>query len=184
MEGGASRRANGKFPYHQSEIGMLQSTIFPMSSASASLLSVRGAHKKTPPSGRVRAAAGCFVSGLAANGEADGAAPLADAVIVDAIDGAVGPFGGRGGPRTIPTGVQMVAGVVKPTEISAIRRGTDILVQNGSTLYYLESSTVNLQKYEDREVQLEGTVELNTDPSDIPELRLYQYLWCHNRMWL
>ncbi len=76
----------------------------------------------------------------------------------------------HGGPRTIPTGVQMVAGVVKPTEISAIRRGTDILVQNGSTLYYLESSTVNLQKYEDREVQLEGTVELNTDPSDIPVL--------------
>ncbi len=73
-------------------------------------------------------------------------------------------------PREIPTGIQKLTGTVKATEISAVRRGTHILDQNGTTLYYLESSVVNLQRYEDREVQLEGVVEPNTDPSDIPVL--------------
>ena len=73
-------------------------------------------------------------------------------------------------PRVIPIGIQTVSGTVKPIEISAVRRGTHALVVNGETMYYLESAVVNLQRYEDREVQLEGAVELNTAPSDTPVL--------------
>jgi hypothetical protein len=37
------------------------------------------------------------LSTLSADGDADGVAPLADALVADTIDGAIGPFHGRGG---------------------------------------------------------------------------------------
>ena len=75
-------------------------------------------------------------------------------------------------PRVIPTGIQTVTGIVRPAELSLVRRGTHTLVVGGEILYYLESSTVNLGKYEGREVQMQGEVQANTDPSDIPVLEV------------
>lgn len=72
--------------------------------------------------------------------------------------------------QVIPTGVQTVAGIVKPVELSLTRRGTHLLVQHGTSLYYLESSTVNMQSFEGRNVIIKGTVEQNTDPTDLPVL--------------
>lgn len=73
-------------------------------------------------------------------------------------------------PQVLPTGMQTLTGLVKPVEISLTRRGTHQLIVGGSPLYYLESSTVNLGKFEGREVELQGTVEANTDSSDMPVL--------------
>lgn len=73
-------------------------------------------------------------------------------------------------PRQIPQGLQTVTGVVKPVSLSLVRRGTHALSIGDTTLYYLESSIVNLGKYEGREVELQGLVEANTDPSDTPVL--------------
>jgi hypothetical protein len=69
-----------------------------------------------------------------------------------------------------PAGEQIVTGTVKPAELSLTRRGTHLLVQNGETTAYLESSVVNLRQYENKEVQMRGTYEANTDPTDMPVL--------------
>lgn len=71
---------------------------------------------------------------------------------------------------SIPLGPRTLSGMVKVAEISLSRRGTDLLVQNGAPVCYLESSTVNLQAFEGRNVVLSGTVEPNTDAKDLPVL--------------
>jgi hypothetical protein len=72
--------------------------------------------------------------------------------------------------QLIPSGPQVVVGVVKPAEISITRRGTHLLFDHDTPVYYLESTTVNLRMFEGREVEVHGTVEANTTPSDLPVL--------------
>lgn len=71
-------------------------------------------------------------------------------------------------PRVLPQGEQTVSGLVKPAQISLLRRGTQVLVQNGAEIAYLESKTVDLHVYEGRVVEVTGTYEHNTDDQDLP----------------
>ena len=70
----------------------------------------------------------------------------------------------------IPTGEQTVAGTLRAAPLSAVRRGSHYIEQNGVNVYYAESSLVNLRKYQNKRVTLRGTFEHNTDPEDLPVL--------------
>ncbi len=67
-------------------------------------------------------------------------------------------------------GEQTVVGVLEPAELSAVRRGSHIITQDGISVYYAESSLVNLRKYQDKRVTLRGNFEHNTDVHDLPVL--------------
>lgn len=71
---------------------------------------------------------------------------------------------------SIPEGEQTVTGILKPAELSAVRRGSHIIEQDGTDAYYAESSLVNLREYQDKRVTLRGQFEHNTDPDDLPVL--------------
>ncbi len=73
-------------------------------------------------------------------------------------------------PVAIPEGVQRVSGTLERAELSLSRRGTHLLRQQGVALYFVESSQVNLRMQEGRDVELQGIVELNTDPKELPVL--------------
>lgn len=69
---------------------------------------------------------------------------------------------------TLPDGEQTVAGILKAAELSAVRRGSHIIEQEGVDVYYAESSLVHLREYQDKHVTLRGHFEYNTDPEDLP----------------
>ena len=81
-------------------------------------------------------------------------------------------FTACGGPvlPVIPEGEQSVTGILKPAELSAVRRGSHIIEQEGVDVYYAESSLVNLREYQEKRVTLRGVFEHNTDPEDLPVL--------------
>lgn len=67
------------------------------------------------------------------------------------------------GPRT-------ATGVVVPADLSLTRRGTHLLVSGGKESFYLESKSVSLSTFEGQTVSVDGTLEVNTRPSDLPIL--------------
>ena len=77
--------------------------------------------------------------------------------------------GGRVLPP-LPGGEQTVTGILKPAELSAVRRGSHIIEQEGVDVYYAESSLINLREYQGKRVTLRGTFEHNTNPEDLPVL--------------
>jgi hypothetical protein len=70
----------------------------------------------------------------------------------------------------LPGGEQTVTGIVRPAELSAKRRGSHIIEQEGIDVYYAESSLINLREYQGKRVTLRGVFEHNTDPDDLPVL--------------
>ena len=70
----------------------------------------------------------------------------------------------------LPEGIQTMTGVLLPTGISTLRRGTHILKFQDKVISYVESSTVNLRTFEGREVLIRGTFEYNTNKTDLPVL--------------
>tara|TARA_Y100000310_G_scaffold320865_1_gene377744 strand:+ start:115 stop:957 length:843 start_codon:yes stop_codon:yes gene_type:complete len=70
----------------------------------------------------------------------------------------------------LPTGEQAVAGILRPAELSAVRRGSHIIEQENTAVYYAESSLINLRSYLNKRVTLRGRFEHNTDPQDLPVL--------------
>lgn len=70
----------------------------------------------------------------------------------------------------LPAGEQTVKGVLKQAPLSAIRRGSHLLEQDGVDVYYAESALVNLSTYQGKRVTLHGTLENNVDPSYLPVL--------------
>lgn len=73
-------------------------------------------------------------------------------------------------PPALPIGPQTLTGALSPVDISLTRRGTDVLRQNGRDVYYVESSAVNLRPYEGMDVIIDGTIEANSDPKELPVL--------------
>ena len=74
------------------------------------------------------------------------------------------------GPAPLPQGVQVLTGTLLRTDLSLIRRGTHVLRIASKDAYYVESSQVNLRRYEGKEIVIEGTLEQNTEPTDLPVL--------------
>ncbi|MAE68763.1 MAG: hypothetical protein QF793_00130 [Candidatus Peribacteraceae bacterium] len=70
----------------------------------------------------------------------------------------------------LPEGEQTVTGILKQAELSAVRRGSHIIEQDGVDVYYTESSLINLREYQTKRVTLRGVFEHNTDPDDLPVL--------------
>lgn len=70
----------------------------------------------------------------------------------------------------LPSGDQTVTGILRAAELSAVRRGSFLINQEGINVYYAESSLVNLRAYEDKQVTLRGVIEHNTNPEDLPVL--------------
>jgi len=77
---------------------------------------------------------------------------------------------GNGVQPPLPSGEQVIIGVLKPAELSAVRRGSYFINQDGVNVYYAESSLVNLRMYENKQVTLRGVLAHNTDPNDLPVL--------------
>jgi hypothetical protein len=61
-------------------------------------------------------------------------------------------------------------GVLIPTDISLVKRGTHVLQVDAKDMYYLESKTENLQEYAGQTVFVEGTLEPNTHQKYLPVL--------------
>jgi hypothetical protein len=70
----------------------------------------------------------------------------------------------------LPQGPQTVTGVLKRADISIKRRGTHVLLRGEEPVYYVESSTITLRPLEGKQVELQGTLEYNTDPKELPVL--------------
>ncbi|MDD4627918.1 MAG: hypothetical protein PHE68_00800 [Candidatus Peribacteraceae bacterium] len=73
-------------------------------------------------------------------------------------------------PPPLPQGEQTVKGLLLPTEISLLRRGTHVLKKDGKEFCLVESQTVNLRSFENNEVEMKGTFEYNSDPQLLPVL--------------
>ncbi|KKW37599.1 hypothetical protein A2454_06810 [Candidatus Peribacteria bacterium RIFOXYC2_FULL_55_14] len=75
-----------------------------------------------------------------------------------------------GGPERppLPEGIQTFSGVLLPTELSLVRRGTHVLMQGEKELYFVESTVVTLRNYERKMVTLRGTLEPNVDSKLLP----------------
>lgn len=71
---------------------------------------------------------------------------------------------------TIPVGIQTMTGVLLPTEISIIRRGTHTLTLPVGERYYVESKAVNLSRHEGQTVAVRGVIEPNADAASAPVL--------------
>jgi hypothetical protein len=65
-----------------------------------------------------------------------------------------------------------MTGTLLPADISLLRRGTHVLQVDGKDVYYVESETTNLRRYERKPVVLEGTLSANVDPSFLPVLEV------------
>lgn len=68
----------------------------------------------------------------------------------------------------LPQGEVFVRGVLSPTDLSSVRRGSFLLSQGGRTLYYVESPTVSLHRFVGRELFFTGVVEPNNDQRSLP----------------
>lgn len=70
----------------------------------------------------------------------------------------------------LPQGEQTITGVLKSASLSATRRGTHVITQDGVDVYYAESALVHLSSYTGKRVTLRGTLEHNVDVSFLPVL--------------
>lgn len=75
---------------------------------------------------------------------------------------------GQKQPQELPTGTLSFSGSLVQAELSLTRRGTHILRQNDRDVYYVESSTVNLNQYAGMDVTITGHLEHNSDPNAQP----------------
>lgn len=78
--------------------------------------------------------------------------------------------GGGGEIVPLPEGIQTLSGVLLPAELSLARRGTHVLVQNDTELYFVESPVVTLRNYERKLVTLRGILEPNIEQKLLPVL--------------
>lgn len=67
----------------------------------------------------------------------------------------------------LPEGPQTATGTVMPADLSLVRRGTHQLIVEGTPLYFLESTSVDLRAFEGRTVGVQGTVGRNISPDDL-----------------
>lgn len=70
----------------------------------------------------------------------------------------------------LPHGIQEVSGYLIPTELSLVRRGTHLLLQEGVQKYLVESKLTALRSFEGKEVMIRGFFENNIDSSHLPVL--------------
>ncbi|MBM3231502.1 hypothetical protein FJZ28_04225 [Candidatus Peregrinibacteria bacterium] len=70
----------------------------------------------------------------------------------------------------LPEGEQTVKGILQPASLSAVRRGTHVVLQDGIDVYYAESALVNLRTYQGKMITMRGKLEHNIDPSFLPVL--------------
>lgn len=70
----------------------------------------------------------------------------------------------------LPEGEQTISGILRPAELSAVRRGSHIIEQDSVNVYYAESSLINLRQYQGKRLTVRGVLEHNTDPQDLPVL--------------
>lgn len=70
----------------------------------------------------------------------------------------------------LPQGMVLVHGVLSPTDLSPVRRGSFLLLQGERALYYVESPTVHLRRFLGQDLLFQGTVEPNSDPRSLPVL--------------
>lgn len=72
--------------------------------------------------------------------------------------------------EALPEGVQTLTGTLLSTDLSLLRRGTHVIRIDGEEVYYVESSQVNLRRYEQKQIVIQGTLEENADPQYLPVL--------------
>lgn len=70
----------------------------------------------------------------------------------------------------IPFGPATMTGTLQRSEISLMRRGTHVLLQQGIPVVYIESRSGSLLAAEGHEVVVSGVVGPNTDRDDLPVL--------------
>ncbi len=68
----------------------------------------------------------------------------------------------------LPEGIQTLSGVILPTELSLVRRGTHVLTRDEEEVYFLESPLVTLRNYEQKIVTVRGVIESNIDATFLP----------------
>jgi len=73
-------------------------------------------------------------------------------------------------PPPLPQGEQTVTGLLLSTEITLLRRGTHVLKKDGKDFCLVESQIVNLRSFENKDVEMKGTFEYNSDPLLLPVL--------------
>ena len=73
-------------------------------------------------------------------------------------------------PAPLPLGEQTIQGILRPAELSIVRRGTHVLEIEGTEKYFAESTVVNLRGYEQKLVTLRGTLETNIELDAYPVL--------------
>jgi len=76
--------------------------------------------------------------------------------------------GGEDTVVPLPEGIQTFSGVLLPTELSLVRRGTHVLVQGDKEVYFVESPVVTLRNYERKMVTIRGVLEQNVDTQLLP----------------
>lgn len=75
---------------------------------------------------------------------------------------------GQGDSVPLPQGDVWIHGVLSPTDLSPVRRGSFLLSQEGHNVYYVESPTISLHRFVGRELLLKGVVEPNSDQRSLP----------------
>lgn len=70
----------------------------------------------------------------------------------------------------LPEGIQEISGYLIPAELSLVRRGTHLLLNEGIQRYFVESKVTSLQTFEGKEVMIRGTLKQNTDATKLPVL--------------
>lgn len=73
-------------------------------------------------------------------------------------------------PSILPEGRQEISGYLLSAELSLVRRGTHLLLEDGIERYFVESKTIALQTFEGKEVTAKGFLEQNIEPSSLPVL--------------
>lgn len=71
---------------------------------------------------------------------------------------------------TVPLGPVTATGTLIPAEASLVRRGSHILMIQGTKSYYVESKTENLDSFEGQSVTIQGIAERNTTKDAMPVL--------------
>lgn len=71
---------------------------------------------------------------------------------------------------TAPLGVQTATGVLLPATLSTQRSGTHVLMQGTRPLYYVESASINLRDFEQKDVKIRGMAQANIAPGEAPLL--------------
>lgn len=71
---------------------------------------------------------------------------------------------------SLPTGEVWVRGVLRPADLSPVRRGSFLLSYEEHDVYYVESPTIHLRRFVGRELFFRGVLEPNSDARSLPVL--------------